>query len=139
MYHKPGMAAGVDISTNALSSWTTDHEIAMNFSSHKDTKYPFVMEMTVPKSSILATPLTGIGCLNEQECVVVGRSHRANVRHAEEVSERTEVYEDGFFISSDVTDEHSEAYRTPPEPSLVQQVLTDAGSPIHEHFLENTE
>lgn len=47
-----------------LSSFSTSRDVAFNFGD-------YVVEVDVPVDQILATPTTGVGCLGEEECVVI--------------------------------------------------------------------
>lgn len=63
-----------DISLQPMSSFSTSLATANSFtslSSYMDN-YSVVMTMKVPASRVLATPLTGFGCLHEAEVVVLG-------------------------------------------------------------------
>jgi hypothetical protein len=61
-----------EISMRPLSSWTTNLVTAQAFGS-------VVLSSTFPADRILATPVTGIGCLGEQEFVVLGGTTNAMV------------------------------------------------------------
>lgn len=56
----------VELRSNPLSSWSLSPEVAQRFGGGR------VFKMRVHKSRILSTPLTGFGCLDEQEFVVIG-------------------------------------------------------------------
>jgi len=72
-----------EVQLNPASSFSTDTRIASNFAAGAGDdvrgSFSYVMETTVPAERILSTPLTGIGCANENEVVVVGGDTRANV------------------------------------------------------------
>lgn len=54
-----------ELKSNPLSSWSISPSIALRFGGR-------VYKMRVHKSRIISTPLTGFGCLSEQEFVVIG-------------------------------------------------------------------
>jgi hypothetical protein len=55
-----------------LSSWTSDQQIAESFSSDEQAgKVGIMISADVPVTSILSTPKSGMGCLDEFECVVI--------------------------------------------------------------------
>jgi len=62
-----------------LSSWSMSRVTASNFGGHgggfadTNVKAGIIVSSVVPVEDILAIPLTGFGCLNEQEAVVIGR------------------------------------------------------------------
>jgi Zeta toxin len=58
------------VSTNPLSSWSTSQDKAADFA-HGDT-YGYVLHTNIPVSSIISTPATGAGCLDEHEVVIIG-------------------------------------------------------------------
>jgi hypothetical protein len=76
-----------EVDGNPASAWSLDPKVADNFARWgagppdaqgnrpgPGTRY----EMTVPRSRILSTPTTGLGCLEEREAVVIrGRGDRA--------------------------------------------------------------
>jgi len=72
----------VKLSTNPLSSWTSDTstEISSRFARHIQTPgdVGVIVEMDVPISMIQSTARTGFGCLTEEEFIVLGG---ANVAH----------------------------------------------------------
>lgn len=56
-----------------ISSFSTDHEIAIQFATDKEYKQiGRIIAIDTPREAILSTPLTGLGCLNESEFVVLG-------------------------------------------------------------------
>ncbi len=57
----------VKVQNNVLSSWATDIEIAQDFAGGA-----IVIEMEVPIEHVFSTALTGNGCLNESEVVLIG-------------------------------------------------------------------
>jgi hypothetical protein len=63
-----------------LSSWATAPEVAENFAQATDPgRSGVVMRATVPVTRILSTPVTGVGCFEEYEVVVIGPSIEANM------------------------------------------------------------
>lgn len=58
--------------TRPLSSWAMDKGVAEQFASKYYDGKGVTYVMTVPVSKILSTPLTGNGCLNEYEAVLLG-------------------------------------------------------------------
>jgi hypothetical protein len=62
---EPGDAA---VRLRPLSSWSADRNTATGFTSQNG----YVMYATIPVSRIMSHPRTGIGCLSEEECVVLG-------------------------------------------------------------------
>lgn len=59
----------VKVQNNALSSWATDIEVAKNFAYISGS---LVIEMEVPIEHVFSTAMTGNGCLNESEVVLIG-------------------------------------------------------------------
>ena len=55
---------------NALESWSTERDTAMDFMGDKEVGY--VVQAEIPVKDILATCRTGFGCLREYEFVVFG-------------------------------------------------------------------
>jgi len=63
------------VSLNPLTSWSSDKNTAEGFATAQDTgkKVNEVMfTARVPKERVLSCALTGLGCLNEQEFVLIG-------------------------------------------------------------------
>lgn len=60
---------------NSLSSWSTDFGTALEFANRVPSDYGggVVLTMTVPVSRIFSTAISGPGCLNEQEFILLGR------------------------------------------------------------------
>jgi hypothetical protein len=62
-----------EVPLRPLSGWSSDPNEALRFSSFRGGQYNgAVISAEVPAARILAFPRTGIGCLNEQEFVVLG-------------------------------------------------------------------
>lgn len=59
----------VKIQNNALSSWSTNENVALDFAYLKDS---IVIEMEVPAEYVFSTAMTGNGCLSESEVVLIG-------------------------------------------------------------------
>jgi len=59
--------------TSPASSFTTDYETAKSFAEDTITRTPAVAVMRIPRSRVLSTYMTGIGCASEKEVVVSGR------------------------------------------------------------------
>lgn len=69
----PTRGAIVDVRLQPASSFSTSVSSAVNFSGHDGPGYSRAMVMmSVPRKQILSTALTGFGCLNEKELVVLG-------------------------------------------------------------------
>lgn len=65
----------IRVSGNPLESWSIDRKVATIFARGAESEEGYagiVMKMDVPIRDIVATPLTGIGCLDEGEVVVMG-------------------------------------------------------------------
>jgi hypothetical protein len=68
----------IKVATNALSSWAASELEADKFASEAYDDYDpgrvtgIVMRATVPASRVYALPVTGVGCLNEWEVVLIG-------------------------------------------------------------------
>lgn len=58
----------VKIGMNAMSSWSSDKQTALNFGYGNHV----IFEMKVPASRVMATPHTGFGCYAEHEFVLLG-------------------------------------------------------------------
>jgi len=69
---KPGDV--VDVESHPLSSWTADPEMADSFAGGRDG---VVLKMEVPIEMIQSTPLSGRGCLDEAEFVIIGHPSQA--------------------------------------------------------------
>ena len=78
--HRP---TEIEIESNPLSSWTTEHSVASDFT--LGTKGPTAkLGMVVPVADVFSTSVTGPGCLNEAEMIVIGhKGHRATVSVSE--------------------------------------------------------
>jgi len=63
-----------DVSMRPISSFTLDHYRALEFadSEIEDFKYKIVMGASVPRERIFSLPVTGIGCKEETEVIVLG-------------------------------------------------------------------
>ena len=72
------------ITSRPLSSWSTSLPTAMDFTrrtgSEDFEKDSYVLFSYFPVEEILANPLTGFGCLSEDECVVLGGTGKAIFR-----------------------------------------------------------
>lgn len=67
----------VGIATNAASSWSSSIDVAKSFVGtgvKANERYGGIFGMSVPRTRILSTPLTGWGCLDEKEFVILGNS-----------------------------------------------------------------
>lgn len=53
------------VTSNPLSSWTTDRSVARGFGDYH-------LSTTVPASQVFSTPATGLGCSPESEIVLIG-------------------------------------------------------------------
>lgn len=62
---RPNLGEAARVRGNALESWSGDPKVARNFG-HA------VFAMKIPVERILSTPMTGFGCLNEYEYVILG-------------------------------------------------------------------
>lgn len=69
----------IKVTTNALSSWSASEQAADKFADQYGdayTSYPrqtgVVLRTTVPASRVYALPVTGVGCLDEWEVVLIG-------------------------------------------------------------------
>lgn len=60
----------VQVEANALSSWSLSPVTAEKFAGYDGGR---VLSTTVPASWVYSTPMTGPGCLNEEEIIVVGK------------------------------------------------------------------
>lgn len=68
---KIGRAKEIDLTTNPLSSWTSDRAIASGFANfHPGGR---VVSIRVHRSRVFSTAFTGPGCLSEKEYIVFGR------------------------------------------------------------------
>ena len=93
-----------------LSSWTYNKSVAAKFArlgyevkGHNIGQNGNVIEATVPAERILSIPATGVGCLNENEVVVLGGKEEVNVRDAGPLAMR-----EGNYIDSPLPDEVKE-------------------------------
>ncbi len=72
------------IESRPLSSWSTSLPTAMDFTGRTGSedfeKDSYVLFSYFPVEEILANPLTGFGCLSEDECVVLGGTGKAIFR-----------------------------------------------------------
>jgi len=66
------MGADLDLNMRPLSSWSTDRIVASGFGDRTITA-------TFPAERIFSLPITGLGCLNEEEVVVLGGTIRGNI------------------------------------------------------------
>ena len=67
---KPPVGGGdVEVQLRPLSSWSTSQDIADEFAEGKDA---VLYKAVLPIETILALPFTGVGCLSEQELVILG-------------------------------------------------------------------
>lgn len=71
----PKAGSTIEFDDSALSSWTTNPKIAMDFA---DYRYGMVVSTVVPRSKIYSTPLTGQGCSVEEEVIVIGNQGTAH-------------------------------------------------------------
>jgi hypothetical protein len=58
-----------ELSTRPLTSWSTNDATAIKFG---ESDNGIFLKATIPADRIFSLPLTGVGCLNEQEVVVLG-------------------------------------------------------------------
>ncbi len=77
--HRPSFIS--DASMSPMSSWSTSSSQASAFAEGEtDRAYGFVVGATIPRERIFSSTLTGLGCLNENEIVVLaGDSDRIQV------------------------------------------------------------
>jgi hypothetical protein len=68
-----------DIPLRPLSAFSYDPDVAKNFSGSDGSDIRTVIGGQVPVSRILSTAVTGIGCLNESEMVVLGGTDKWTV------------------------------------------------------------
>ena len=74
-----------DITTRPLTSWSTDPKVAETFGgvdrvhSFDDGKNDAMVRAVIPADRIFSTPMTGFGCLNEKEFVVLGGADKADI------------------------------------------------------------
>lgn len=64
----PTAGQAVKIKSNAIESWSTSLDTAQTFGNT-------VLAMRVPIARILSIPVTGFGCVDEYECVILGNVH----------------------------------------------------------------
>lgn len=85
---KAGSPAFNDVQLRPMSSFSTDFLIAYSFAEPEihstplsliDTGRGYVMKTVVPVSKVIATPLTGVGCLRESEIVVLGGKQNVQI------------------------------------------------------------
>lgn len=69
---QPGQHATVTARQNPLSSWSTSHTVARDFGS-------VVLMTEVPVSRVYSTSMTGPGCRNEWEVVLLGGEYNVTV------------------------------------------------------------
>jgi len=62
-----------DINLQPLSSFSSNNDIARSFAGHGQQDGSMLYVIRVPASQVMSTARTGLGCLNEYECVVLGR------------------------------------------------------------------
>lgn len=67
----------IKVSTNALSSFTSDEPLAEYFAWGHGT----VFQVKVPASKVLSTGYTGVGFVGQEEFVVLGGDYDANVKY----------------------------------------------------------
>jgi hypothetical protein len=73
----PSLRAGEqEVVLRPLSSFSADRQVAYSFASEEGGR---VLTVKVPVSQIFSTPFTGIGCLPEQEFVILGKPTTADV------------------------------------------------------------
>jgi hypothetical protein len=68
----PVNGGNVQITSRPLSSWSTSKDMAEEFAESK-TGIPVLYNQTVPVDRIFSTPFTGVGCLSEEEIVLLAR------------------------------------------------------------------
>ena len=68
-----------DLTLRPLSSFSSTPGIARRFAGVQYNKNSVVIAGIVPVSQILSTSVTGLGCLNEKEVVVLGGTHKWTV------------------------------------------------------------
>ena len=61
--------------TRPLSSWSTSLVTAYGFQHGVSRKRPVTVQSVVSAKDVFATPATGIGCLDEDEVVLLGRTY----------------------------------------------------------------
>lgn len=70
--YRPGDSISLD--ANVLESYSLQSEIAWRFAG--SSRASIVVEVTVPASEVYSTSLTGVGCLNEWELVLLNNPQR---------------------------------------------------------------
>jgi len=69
----------VSFDTNTLSSWSLSEKTAQQFSKGR-TKNGIVISSIIPVNRILSLPMSGFGCLREDELVILGGANDIGVR-----------------------------------------------------------
>jgi SPP1 gp7 family putative phage head morphogenesis protein len=83
MYVETEMPNGTTVlKMQPLSSFTSNKSIAEMFATSKSGKSNIVIDEVIPASRILGTTMTGFGCTNEFEFVILGGIDTANVQQA---------------------------------------------------------
>lgn len=79
------MESGIKVRTSPLSSWSVYESDAQQFGI--GSPGGVITRMVVPRERIFSTPLTGFGCLNENEIVVLGGEYTVDAFNATSGSE----------------------------------------------------
>lgn len=83
-----GLATGSGEATlRPISSWTTDINITARFAQDSSSQKGTIFRATVNVKDIISTPFTGVGCLGEQEIVVLGGVRKVDHQEAAYVAE----------------------------------------------------
>lgn len=76
------------IMSRPLSSWATTAREAQNFASPGKDNIGVVMAAVVPVEDVLSIPLTGFGCLSEDEVVLIGHPREVKMVNSAEMLRR---------------------------------------------------
>jgi hypothetical protein len=85
------------VQTRPMTSWSTSEQSAAMFSDvdptlgSDESLNSVMVKATVPADRILSLPMTGFGCLNEQEVVVLGGYDNANVVNGKDYVDRKDA------------------------------------------------
>lgn len=69
----------IEVSSQPISSWSTSESLAGDFAGRDEEPYGFVVSGRIPVERIFCTTLTGLGCLGENEIVVLGNTDKLYV------------------------------------------------------------
>lgn len=79
----PSNGSIVNVLMNPLSSWSHSFEETRTFGSPEKGQYGMIFSAIVPVELIQSIPLTGRGCLAEDEVIVIGAGGEASVSNVE--------------------------------------------------------